>query len=63
MCDQTEVLAVLGADPMTQKEIIAKLGPACGGKVSHPLNLLLKKGLVKREILDRRYRPFGYKKI
>jgi hypothetical protein len=59
---QDEVLAAIGDIPTTQKELSAKL-PIESGVLSHRLNSLMKKGLITREVLEVRYRPFGYRRV
>lgn len=58
---QDEVLAAIGHIPTTQKEL-SKALPIQSGVLSHRLNSLLKKGLIVREVLEVRYRPFGYRR-
>jgi len=58
---QDLVLAALSDKPATQKELSSLLHIGAG-VLSHRLNSLLKKGLVERHVLERRYRPFGYVK-
>jgi predicted transcriptional regulator len=56
---QDDILKILSDQPMTQKEIRAILHADSSG-ISQMLIRLCRKGLVKWEPLERRYRPRGY---
>ena len=56
---QDAVLAALSDQPVTQKQLMQQLHIE-SGVLSHRLNSLMRKGLVERQTLEIRYRPFGY---
>ncbi|MCK9568678.1 MarR family transcriptional regulator [Candidatus Pacearchaeota archaeon] len=58
---QDVVLAALSDEPLTQKQLMQQLHIE-SGVLSHRLNSLMRKGLVERQTLEIRYRPFGYVK-
>ena len=56
---QDNVLAAIGSQPVTIKQLCNQLHME-SGVMSHRLNSLIKKGLIERKVLEVRYRPFGY---
>ena len=60
---QSEVLAVLGEVPLTQKELhaLTHIDPS---RLSHNLNCLLRDGRIRKvRLLDRPYQPNGYMRL
>lgn len=59
---QTDILAVLGEVPLTQKELhaLTNIDPS---RLSHNLNCLLRDGRIRKvRLWDRPYSPNGYVK-